>query len=328
MKLLLVAVFLSGCLFDPGTTTIGKGPVDGATLCGAAAGGCPPCSSRDGAVCRDTWYSSAMRCTTDAQCGASNACQRGYCVLTDADGDGIDDDFEREVAQLNLPAVFLAADESCGGPHGVLYRVRRHPQNPSRLAITYVVLYSSDCGPLNGHAGDAETFAVTVDLDAEPGAPATVGVETWAHAHTSCGSTSSCDAAPGTSSCADPSEPKASGAVVIYASTKKHANYLSRQTCSDNCLDQCSPGQRLLGPLLNVGEPDHPLVHDLTTDGFVQTADGWDERLLHIDPWGTAEFGGGGRLDEPLTNVAPPGQPLTSVAPPGQPLTSVAPAGQ
>ena len=302
-------LFGSGCLFNGGANTVPTAKVNGDTLCAAtpATGGCPACSMPDGALCRGQWYSTALRCTSDAQCGVPGACRRGYCVLEDADADGLDDDFERELAELNFPTVYLAEGESCGGPHGVLYRVRRHPLDPSRIAITYVVLYDVDCGPLNGHVGDAETFAITVDPDAQPGAPATVGVEAWAHAGTTCASTSSCDAAAGTSACGGAST--ASSDIVLYASASKHANYLSRETCSDNCLDSCSPGARLTGPLLNVGEPGHPMVSDLTDHGFVAAAAGWDSQLLHADPWGTAEFGGGGRLDRPLTDaLAPPGQ--------------------
>jgi hypothetical protein len=244
-----------------------------------------------------------MRCIDDTQCAASNACQQGYCVTTDTDGDGIDDALEREVAQLNFPAVYLAQDEPCGGPHGVIYRARRHPQNPNRIAITYTVLYGVDCGTVNGHLGDAESFAITVDLDAQPGAPATVGVEAWAHADTACASTSSCQTAAGTSACGR------SGEVQIFSSSRKHANYLTAATCASNCFDHCSSGERILGPLLNVGEPDHPMVTDLTAQGFVQAADGWSPPLLGINPWGTVEFSGGGRLDLPLLNeIAPPGQ--------------------
>jgi hypothetical protein len=305
-----LALLSSGCLFDGGTNTTPKGAVRSGALCipSPSPDGCPACSTPDGALCRDQWYSTGLRCTSDAQCGQPNACQMGYCVLKDADHDGIDDDLEREVATLNLPQVWLDKGESCGAPHGVLYRVRRHPQAPWRLAVTYVVLYGVDCGTFNGHLGDAESFAITVDLDAQPGAPATVGVESWAHAGTPCGSTSSCDAAAGTSACSEQGQTQPSSEIVIYASRDKHANYLSSGTCDDNCLDQCSTGQRIAGPLLNVGEPDHPLVTDLTTQGFVQ-ADGWDPQLLHFNPWSSADFAGGGRLDQPLTNrLAPPGQ--------------------
>jgi hypothetical protein len=295
----LLALFLTGCLFDGGSTKVVSGPVQNGALCSAAPiGDCPPCSTPDGGQCRDHWYSSALRCTSDAQC----PCQNGYCVFNDADGDGLDDDFERELAQLNLPKIYDAPGESCGAPHGVIYRVRRHPQNPKRIAITYVVLYANDCGQLNGHAGDAESFAVTIDPDAQPGAPATVGITTWAHAGTACGSTSSCETAAGTSSCGNGSDE-----VTVYASRDKHANYLSTDTCSDNCFDECGTGDRLTGPLLDAGEPDHPKVTDLTLQGFVR--DGWDKSLQHFNPWSTVEFAGGGRLDRPLTTLlAPPGK--------------------
>jgi hypothetical protein len=305
---ILSAFYAGGCLFDSGTSTFPQGKVNAATICSSpASASCPACSSPDGAFCRGDWYTNALRCTSDAQCGASNACQQGFCVLKDADGDGIDDDFERELAETNFPAVYLATGESCGSPHGVIYHVRRHPLIPSRFAITYIVLYTLDCGQLNGHIGDAESFAITVDPNAQPGAPATVAVETWAHAGTTCGSTSSCDAAMGTSACGDQSTSPAD--IVVYASANKHAHYLSQETCANNCLDSCNQGERITGPFLNVGEPDHPMVTDLTTQGFVQADTGWNLQLLHINPWSTTEFGGGGRLDKPLTdNLSPPGQ--------------------
>jgi hypothetical protein len=291
-----------------GSNSVATAQVNAATVCSstpATGGGCPACSAPDGGLCRDQWYSSALRCSSDSQCGgAPNTCQSGFCVRKDVDGDGIDDDFEKELAELNFPTLYLAKGEQCGSPHGVIYHVRRHPQNPSRFAITYIVLYGVDCGTLNGHLGDAESFAITVDPNAQPGAPATVGVESWAHAGTTCGSTSSCDAAAGSSGCGE--QPSSSSTeVVIWSSANKHANYLSRDTCSENCLDSCSPGERVTGPFLNVGEPDHPMVTDLTTQGFVD-ASGWGPQLLHFNPWGTTEFAGGGRLDVPLVNNIPP----------------------
>jgi hypothetical protein len=309
--LVVMLTVLSGCLFDRGSMNVLNGSVDRAQLCDPAPvrAGCPACSTPEGPRCRDQWYSAGLRCARDAQCGASGACQVGYCVAQDLDGDGVDDDLEHEVAELNFPRVLLAADEPCGAPRGVIYRARRHPLNPRRLAITYVVLYAKDCGELNGHVGDAESFAITVDLDAEPGAAATVAVEAWAHAGTACGSTSSCTTAAATNACGEPASATWPREVVIYASRGKHANYLSPATCDDNCFDSCSAGERVRGPLLNVGEPDHPTIRDLTAQGFVQGTDGWPNELSHIDPWSSAEFGGGGRLDKPLTNLsAPPGE--------------------
>jgi hypothetical protein len=308
--LVVVALTLCGCLFDGGSTTVLNAPVHAAQLCDAAPQGtsCPACSTPEGPRCRDQWYGSALRCTSDAQCEASGACRQGYCVGIDADGDGLDDDFEREVADLNFPKLLLADGESCADPHGVVYRARRHPLDPRRLAITYVVLYARDCGQFNGHAGDAETFSITVDLDAAPGAAATVGVKAWAHAGTTCGSTSSCETAPAMLACGEPGSTDSPPEVAIYSSRDKHATYLSTSTCADNCLDSCGGGTRIWGPLINVGEPDHPTVTDLTTQAFVQGA-GWPDQLQHFNPWGTAEFAGGGRVDKPLTDeYAPPGR--------------------
>lgn len=302
---------LSGCLFDGGSSELATGPVHPGAICSAtnSTAACPACSTADGALCRSEWYSTALLCTSDAQCGGTaGACNLGYCALKDNDGDGIDDDLEAEVAELNFPKLYLAQDESCGAPHGVIYHVRRHPQDTQRLAITYVVLYDADCGDLTGHSGDAETFAITVDLHAQPGANATVGVQTWAHAGTACGSTSSCQAAPGTGACGESAAANVPASVVVWSSSSKHAEYLSRSTCSDNCLDSCSPGELITGPLLNVGEPDHPLVTDLTDQGFVTLAGGWNPVLLHINPWGSAQFSGGGYLDTVLVErIAPPG---------------------
>jgi hypothetical protein len=271
--------------------------------------GCPPCSAPLGARCQDQWYSSALRCSDDTQCGLSGACQKGYCVFHDGDADGLDDDFEREIAERNFPRVLLAQDEECGNPLGVIYRARRHPQNPNRIAITYMLLQPVDCGEFNGHDGDATTFAITVDLNAQPGRAATVGVKSWAHMGTVCGSTSSCETGAATDGCGETGNASSSSEVVIYMSRNKHEGYLWLSTCDANCLDSCSVGERIFGPLLNVGEPGHPLVTDLTTQGFVQSADGWGDKLLHFNPWSTVEFLGGGRLDTPLTTLtAPPGE--------------------
>ncbi|MCU1283536.1 MAG: hypothetical protein JWM53_7082, partial [bacterium] len=94
MKLLgclVLLSLLSGCLFDSGSSTLAVGTVRNGALCSSqpTTGGCPACSTPDGAFCRGDWYSNALRCSGDAQCGgAPGACQLGYCVLKDADSDG------------------------------------------------------------------------------------------------------------------------------------------------------------------------------------------------------------------------------------------------
>src|SRR5262249_6695022 len=73
VALAIACLFGSGCLFDGGSSIAPKAQVNAATLCSStplSGGGCPACSTPDGALCRDQWYSSALRCSSDAQCGA------------------------------------------------------------------------------------------------------------------------------------------------------------------------------------------------------------------------------------------------------------------
>jgi hypothetical protein len=59
-------------------------------------------------------------------------------------------------------------------------------------------------------------------------------------------------------------------------------------------------------PIVNAGEPEHPLVHDLTDDGFITPANGWtDASLMHFDPWDpTKNFGGAGNIASDLQDRA------------------------
>jgi hypothetical protein len=288
------------------------GVVDPAALCPAATSGCPACSTDEGGACHDLYYAHAIRCGggTDEQCTLrGGTCDTGLCVLRDDDHDGVDDDLEAEVAARNLPAVHMHPEEGCGTPRGIVYRVRRHPDRPERLAITYVVLYQVDCGPLNGHLGDNEAFAITVDLGARPGGAATVGVIADAHRHTSCESISTCETRAGTSACArdGSDEPR----VAIYSSRDKHANYLDPGVCESNCYDACAAGpvdDSLV--LVDAGAADAPLCTDLSAGAgaLIVPGAGWSPSLLHFDPWSTGDFGGAGNIRNQLeTLIAPAG---------------------
>ena len=196
-------------------------------------------------------------------------------------------------------------DEKCGDPSGIVYRLHHHPDSPRRVVITYVVLYTVDCGPLNGHLGDNESFSITVDLDSRPGGTATVAAKTWAHANTVCESVSSCTSQPGAAGCALTPPGESEPVVAIFASRDKHAHYLFAGTCERNCADHCAAGKRITPSttrLINAGEPEHAMVHDLSAgEGFVTVARGWDARLLHHDPWSTGAFGGAGHIAKQLT---------------------------
>lgn len=277
--------------------------VEAATVSGSA---CPLCSSLDGAgLCRDRYYAHAVRCTDehDTCQKGGGACNGGYCVFTDKDKNGLDDDFEREIAEQNLPRLYMDPDESCGAPRGIVYRVRRHPDRPGRVSITYVVLYEVDCGALNGHLGDNEAFAITVDLDAAPGGPATVGVVSDAHRNTACESVSTCETRPGTSACAGDG-----GRVAIFSSRDKHANYLDIDTCEGNCLDHCGKGPVDESPVLvDVGEADAPLCTDLSSGPTPLTnASAWDPVLVHFNPWSQDTFADAGHIRDQLENLVAP----------------------
>lgn len=327
--LLLALLLLPGCI-DKGAAYVLTGPVHADQICvasvaqsianssppaapssanldaqpGATDLACPACTAprTDAGLCPDRYYATAARCTTAADCGGA-ACQHAYCVFHDQDGNDLDDDFQLEVARKNLPEIRFHPDEECASPRAVLARVRWHPDAPRRLALTYVVLYGRDCGDLNGHVGDNESFAITVDLDAQPGPAATVGVFTSAHRNTACDSESSCETAPGTRLCAPPGGDR----VVLYASRNKHAHYLDRDVCDRNCFDHCGEASMPPEPALaDVGQEATPLVTDLTSDGMILAADGWDPSLLDYDPWAPGDFGGAGRIREQLRDVLAP----------------------
>ncbi len=307
---LLLLVTSPACTVrDGGWNNLAGGTADPAALCGPPVGGCPACSTPDGHACRDTHYSSSFRCVSagDGRCESrGGTCNEGRCVFKDRDGDGLDDDFESEVAEANLPAIALHPDETCGAPTGIVYRARRHPDQPTRLSIAYVVLYDRDCGQLNGHLGDNEAFAITVDPDVEPGAAATVGVLTQAHRGTACESDSTCSAVPGSSACATATPGGGPPRVIVYSSREKHGNYLDIATCGGNCFDTCADGPLVSAALLDLGQPEAPLSNDLTTAGLVTAAKGWEAPLLHFDPWSTGDFGGAGVMRNQLIDLVAP----------------------
>jgi hypothetical protein len=304
-----IATLAAGCL-GGGHNDVPPGDVKPELLCSEpdGAGGCPRCSSpvSDGA-CVDRWYATGLRCEQegDGRCEPRGGrCVDGYCVMHDVDADGIDDEFEDEVARRNEPALILHPVEECGGPRAIVYHVSRHPDAPRRLSIAYVVLYDRDCGEVNGHLGDNEAFAITVDLDASPGAGATVGIVTDAHRHTVCESVNTCETAAGTGACAAPW----AGEIVVWASRNKHANYFTVDECTDTCFDTCALGvvDGAL-PMLDVGTPDVPRTHDIA--GFLSAEAGWHPELLHYDPWGPATFGDAGYVRDQLVSlVAPAGR--------------------
>ena len=45
------------------------------------------------------------------------------------------------------------------------------------------------------------------------------------------------------------------------------------------------------------GEPGKPLIENLTTQGFINAANGWTEaQLMNVDPWAAGDFGEAGSI--------------------------------
>ena len=223
----------------------------------------------------------------------------------DSDQDGIDDAHENAWASAYLPFISLSPGDKCK-THGVLARVSPHPHEKGRVMLWYDLLYDADCGA-NGHAGDDETMGVVID-PAKPAPDGILAVRAISHQGTPCERVTTCGQCPGMSACA---KAKRDGRdyPVLFPSIDKHGNYVDMATCTGSIV--CDFGGCALSasadapPIVNAGEPAHPLVHDLTKDGFVTTANGWTHaELMGFDPWKPGNFGGAGDVSKDLVDEA------------------------
>ncbi len=217
----------------------------------------------------------------------------------DGDCDGLADDVELQLARDYLPYLSLDPADGCA-LSGLVARVRKHPADPTKVLVVYSHLFQRDCG-LGGHVGDNEAFGIAID----PGLPAPAGIlaiKTASHQNTPCERISECTTCAGDPR--DACDVATDGAAqwpVLYASKGKHGQYATKARCSllGTCLDQCTLAPaRTVPPVVNVGEPAHPLVTDLTAQAFITPANGWTEaELMNFDPWNAAfDFGGAGNV--------------------------------
>jgi hypothetical protein len=223
----------------------------------------------------------------------------------DDDGDGLDDALEFSIASEHFPYLSLAPDDKC--PRlGVLFRASPHPGDASKWMIWYVVLFERDCG-LTAHVGDDEVFGVV--LDPSLPAPASIlAVRAISHQGTFCQRVTSCGSLPGCKPCTTASR-DGKAFPVVFASVNKHGQYVEESSCDQNVV--CDLGGCTLNPnptrppFVNAGEPDKPLVRDLTAQGFITADNGWTEqRLFGFDPWSGQDFGGAGNVADDLTDPA------------------------
>lgn len=221
--------------------------------------------------------------------------------FVDRDGDGLDDAHELAIATDYLPFVSLDPGDGCARS-GLVVRVRKHPADPAKLLVVYDQLFETDCGA-GGHVGDNEVFAAAIDPAVPPPA-GILAIKTASHQGTLCERITECSTCGG----ADPRRAcdLAQGRPVLYASKDKHGQYATKAQCSlfGTCFDSCALApEPHRPPIVNAGEPGLALISNLTTDGFINAANGWTEAaLMNVDPWGPGDFGGAGNIAEDLVD--------------------------
>src|SRR5262249_55182963 len=155
----------------------------------------------------------------------------------DRDRDGLDDAMEQFWAEQYMPYLSLSPDENCPTA-GIVVRVTPLSM-PGLVHIVYNVLYDNDCG-LDGHVGDAESFATTVHTPLPPPA-GIVSIRAISHRGTFCEVDSDCGRCNGQTACATLVK-NGQQWPAVWASRNKHGNYVNRSsTCKFNntCLDDC-----------------------------------------------------------------------------------------
>jgi hypothetical protein len=234
----------------------------------------------------------------------------GPPAIVDQDHDGLDDAQELAWARDYLPYISHSPTEGCA-LGGLLVRVSPHPQNAKLLHIIYDFLYDNDCGTaiggIGGHPGDDEVFATTVD-PSRPGPDGIVAMKAISHQGTICERTSECGRCPGQKACAT-LDRSGQAWPAVWPSKDKHGSYVNRadscgvfNTCGDVCEDNPTP---TVPDVVNAGEPMSAMVHDLTTNGFITTANGWTNmQLFHYDPWSGKDFGNAGVVSADLVDPA------------------------
>jgi hypothetical protein len=217
-----------------------------------------------------------QNCPPDAELGCGGGGSGGgggqlpgpINLKLDNDHDGIVDIQEDLLASNFMPWVWFDHGENYSrdcthpatfqSPGTVLARVRLHPYDSSKIAITYSVLYRKDCGDFLGftsHRGDVETFTLTLAPNSScPMGYGAFAIKTTAHEGTITETREEAylgnDCTWGRRAGGDQYTAK------IFSSENKHGNYLSLARCDSGALgtDHCSYGFTLDFRVFNVGE--------------------------------------------------------------------------
>jgi hypothetical protein len=197
----------------------------------------------------------------------------------DGDGDGLDDALEDAVAAHFFPYVWFDSGENGGctdpatdtNPGTAVARVRPHPADASKIAVSYAILYRRDCGDWWGgsHNGDVEPFTLTLAPNGACqygfGAHAlkTIAHEGTAFEHVDQSMLgNACDW--GRLAGGSPQVAR------IYSAENKHGNYASLGSCEDGAAgnDHCSESFTRDYTVVNAGEDHARRVDELSGHQF------------------------------------------------------------
>jgi hypothetical protein len=223
----------------------------------------------------------------------------------DLDLDGIDDAREDEWAIAYLPYISVHPSDGCP-VHGVIVRVAPHPKESKRVMLWYDILWDEDCGA-SGHEGDDEMFGVVID----PTKPAPDGIlaeRTISHQNTPCEHVTTCGRCSGLTACTT-AKRLGKDYPTVFPSKDKHGNYADQASCSASFICDfggCAPSTAPdAPPIVNIGEPTHPRVTNLTTQAFITATNGWKSAvLMNFDPWKPGNFGGAGDVSKDMVDPA------------------------
>lgn len=220
---------------------------------------------------------------------------------TDADGDGLEDACEQQLASSFMPLMWFEKGES-GSARRPYFAVKNHSFAARTVQIFYMDAYREDTGIVTGHDGDSEFQIIEVHYSG--GRWYTDWMYMSAHHQSICDSSAwygHDQLAYDTGS----DRPNASrGWPTIYAAEDKHATYNSLDTCDDGCmyLDSCGrnkaeyldPEGALSGR--NVGSTAVKLINEVIVNGSTEYLlesgefKGWDDRWYEPNSAGYQPF--------------------------------------
>ena len=216
----------------------------------------------------------------------------------DEDGDGLFDALEVALFERHRPAFSMTTSDACA-LSGEVYRVRLHPEGSGEVLLQGVLFFARDCG-IGGHEGDVVGWSALVDPTSVGANEGLLSLRVDTGFGEACSHSSECGACSDLEAC----EFAVDGRARVFVSGQDHRLFLDSAACATAPCGgplTCESTATRQALALNVGEPDAPLVSDLTAAGVITSANGWAiEALMDHDPWGGLAFGEAGAMSGAL----------------------------